>query len=139
MSEENKVLMRRVIEETINNKNLSLIDELYASNHVMRNNLEEPSHGPEGVREDYNMYLTAFPDVHLTIEDMIAEGDKVVVPYTVRGTHRGELMGIAPTGKQITVLVVWIARIADGKLVESQLIFDAMGMMQQLGVIPAQE
>ena len=91
MSEENKALLRRVIEETINNNNLSLIDELYAPNHVMRSNLEEPSHGLEGVREVYDIYQTAFPDAHLTIEDMIAEGDKVVMPYTIRGTHQGEL------------------------------------------------
>ena len=136
--EQNKAIARRYIEEVVNKKNLSLIDELYSPNHVFRINSEEPALGLEGVRQIYNTFVTAFPDLHLAIEDIIAEGDKVVVPYTARGTHQGELMGITPTGKQVNVPVIAIIRFAGGKIVETRHIFDALVMMQQLGAIPSQ-
>ena len=79
---------------------------------------------------------TAFPDLHLTVEDMIAEGDMVVSRLKARGTHRGDLMGIAPTGKQATVDAIDITRVAGGQLVERWGIIDMLGMMQQIGVIP---
>ena len=82
------------------------------------------------------MFLKAFPDLHLTVEDMIAEGDKVVTRFTSRGTQTGAFMGIPPTGKQVTVSSIVIARIADGKIVEEWGLDDQMGMLQQLGVIP---
>ena len=82
------------------------------------------------------MYRSAFPDMQLTIEDQIAEGDKVVTRWTARGTHQGELMGIPPTGKQATVTGITVGRVANGKFVESWSNFDALGMMQQLGVVP---
>ena len=82
------------------------------------------------------MFLTAFPNVHLTVEDMIAEGDKVVTRYTSRGTQKGAFVGIPPTGKQMTVSSIVVARIADGKIVEEWGLDDQMGMLQQLGVIP---
>ena len=83
------------------------------------------------------MSLTAFPDLHFTIEELIAEGDKVAGRYTARGTHKGELMGIPPTNNAISLTVSEIYRIADGKITEHWVILDALGMMQQLGVIPA--
>jgi predicted ester cyclase len=82
------------------------------------------------------MYLTAFPDLHLTIEDLIAEGDKVVDRQTARGTHQGTFMGIPPTGKQITVTAMNISRIVGGKIVEHWVELDTLGMLQQLGVVP---
>ena len=83
------------------------------------------------------MYRSAFPDIQFTIEDLIAEGDKIVTRYTARGTHRGDLQGIPPTGRQVTVTGIIISRFANGKFVEGWLDFDALGMLQQLGVIPA--
>jgi predicted ester cyclase len=82
------------------------------------------------------MYQMAFPDVRMTVEDGFAEGDKVVVRWTGRGAHTGELMGIPPTGKQVTVTGIDVYRVAGGKLVERWGEFDQMGMMQQLGVVP---
>jgi predicted ester cyclase len=82
------------------------------------------------------MFRTAFPDLHGTIEDQIAEGDKVVMRMTYRGTHQGELMGIPATGKPVTMTFISINRIAEGKIAEGWVNFDALGMMQQLGVIP---
>lgn len=83
------------------------------------------------------MIRAAFPDLHVTVEDMVAEGDKVVARVTMSGTHKGEFMGIAPTGKQITVGIIEILRIAGGKVVEHWNVVDSLGMMQQLGAVPA--
>jgi steroid delta-isomerase-like uncharacterized protein len=97
------------------------------------------SQGLEAYRQFISMYVTAFPDLHFMVEDLIAEGDRVVARYTGQGTHQGDLMGIPPTGKQITVTNILITRIANGKIVEQWLNFDALGMLQQLGVVPAPE
>ncbi len=135
-TEENKATSRRFYEEVWNGGNLDVIDELVAPNGVFH----DPSmttQGPKGFREYVTMYRTAFPDVHFTIEDEIAEGDTVATRWTARGTQKGPLMGIPPTGKQSTVTGIVIGRYANGELVEGWLNFDALGMMQQLGVVPA--
>ena len=95
--------------------------------------------GPEGAKETAKMYRNAFPDVQLSIEDQVAEGDKVVTRWIGSGTHQGEMMGIAPTGNQVRVDGMTISRIEDGKIVEEWEIYDALGMMQQLGAIPSPE
>lgn len=134
--EANKVNNRRFYEEVWNGGNLAVIDELVASNAVFR----DPAttlHGPEGFKQYVTMYRTAFPDTHFTIEDEIAEGEKVVTRWTARGTHKGELQGIPPTGKQVAVTGIVINQLSNGKVVEGWSNFDALGMLQQLGVIPA--
>jgi steroid delta-isomerase-like uncharacterized protein len=139
MSEENKAVARRIIEEVWNKKNLDAIDELIAAdcvNHTLPPGL--PS-GRKGVKAFIGIYLNAFPDVKFTIEDMIAKGDKVAIRWSATGTHTGELMGIPATGKQITVTGLDIGRYSGGKGVEFWGEFDQMGMMQQLGVIPTPE
>ena len=95
--------------------------------------------GPDGHSEFVTMFRTAFPDIHFTVEDQIAEGDNVVNRVTARGTHQGELMGIPPTGKQVTVTGITIDHIVGDKLAESWGILDIWGMMQQLGVAPPAE
>jgi len=140
MSEENKAIMRRAVEEIFSAPgNLDIADELYAPNYVAYGGPADPEdiRGPEGVKEQASMYRNAFPDVRLIIEDQVAEGDKVATRYTASGTHRGELMGIAPTGNRVEIKGISITRIEDGKIVEDWEIFDAMGMMQQLGHISA--
>lgn len=82
------------------------------------------------------MYFKAFPDFHAEVEDLIAEGDRVVSRATVRGTHKDELMGIAPSGKQVTVTVICITRFADNRIIEDWELVDMFGMLQQLGAIP---
>ncbi|NIO68070.1 MAG: ester cyclase [Anaerolineae bacterium] len=131
--EENKAIFRRIVEEGFNKGNLAIVDELVATNHV---NHTDNVHGPEEYKQFITMYRTAFPDLHMTIEDQIAEGDKVVNRWTSRGTHKGDLMGIPPTGKQTTVTGMYVARIIGGKIVEEWGNFDALGMMQQIGVVP---
>ena len=135
--EANKTLVRRGWEEIWNKGNLSIADEQYAPNYILHMPDNPDMHGPVGHSQVVMMYRTAFPDLHFTIEDQIAEGDKVVNRVTARGTHQGELMGIPPTGKQMTVSGITIDRVAGGKLVESWATWDFLGLMQQLGVIPA--
>jgi len=95
-------------------------------------------HSPEGLKQLITAYRTGFPDLHVLIEDMVAEEDKVASRFIVRGTHKGELMGIPPTGKQVTVSSILISRFADGKWAEDWANYDALGMMQQIGAIPTQ-
>ncbi len=137
MSEENKALARRSIEEIWNKGNLAAADELVAPNHVTHDPaIPNPGRGPEATKQQASMYRTAFPDLQVTIDELIAEGDTVVTRWTVRGTHKGDLMGIAPTGKQVTITGINISRIAGGKAQEDWSNWDTIGMMQQLGVVP---
>jgi steroid delta-isomerase-like uncharacterized protein len=134
--EENKALFRRFIEEIINQGNLAIVDELFGSDYIYHAPGSPEFRGPEGVNQFVMMYRSAFPDLHLTVEDLIAEGDKVVTRWTMRGTHRGELMGIPATGKQVSVPGIVISRFANGKIVEEWENFDTLGLMQQLGLVP---
>jgi steroid delta-isomerase-like uncharacterized protein len=131
---ENKAIFRQIVEEGYNKGNLAIVDELVAANHV---NHADDVRGPEEYKQFITMYRTAFPDLHMTIEDQIAEGDKVVNRWMSRGTHKGDLMGIPPTGKHVTVTGMYVARIIGGKITEEWGNFDALGMMQQLGVVPS--
>jgi len=134
-TEENKAIIRRVIEEVWNKGDLAAVDEVMATDYVLHVPGQEIK-GPEGFKEYVTMARTAFPDFHMTIEDMVAEGDKVAFRFTWRGTHKGEIMGIAPTGKQVTVTSIGINRFAGGKEVEARASMDQLGMLQQLGVVP---
>jgi steroid delta-isomerase-like uncharacterized protein len=139
MSEQNKALARRSLEEVWNQGKLTVIDELTASNATFHDpNVPGGKFtGPEGAKQFVQIYRGAFPDVRITINDQIAEGDKVVSRWTATGTHKGQLMGIAPTNKHSTVTGVNIDRYQDGKVVEGWASYDMFGMLQQLGVVPA--
>jgi steroid delta-isomerase-like uncharacterized protein len=132
----NKAIARRAIEEIWNKGNLAVVDELYADD-APHNDPAWPvqTAGAEGIKQAAEIYRSAFPDLHLAIEDTIAEGDQVVVRWRSTGTHEGELQGIQPTGKQINLTGISISRIADGKIVEEWVNWDTLGMMKQLGVI----
>ena len=137
MSEANKALVRRGIEETVNKGNFSVVDEILSTDYVYRESTVGEKRGRAGFRELVTMYRNAFPDVKLTIDEQIAEGDKVVTRWNAIGTHRGELFGTAPTGKQVRVQGIIVSRIANGKIVEETEVYDALGMLRQLGAIPA--
>jgi steroid delta-isomerase-like uncharacterized protein len=138
--EENKTVVRRFLEEIFTAGNLELVDELFAPDFVLHDPvLPEEVSGPEGMKRYVSMYRVAYPDTHFTIEDQIAEGDEVVTRWTGQGTHEGELMGIPPTGKQVTVTGIEVDRVSSGKIQETWVNYDALGMMQQLGVVPAPE
>ena len=137
-TENNKALVRRATEEAINRGNLALLDELVSSDFVLHDpNYPQPVRGAEGLKQYFQTFRSAFPDLHFTIEDIIGEGDTVAVRQTGRGTHQGELFGIPPTGKQLTVTAMIFHRFVNGKPVENWVNSDSMGMLQQLGVIPA--
>ena len=137
-TEENKALISRFVEELFNQGNMSLANELLAPDFVEREQLPPGvPDGREGVKALTSMLRSAFPDFKATIEDMVAEGDKVVVRMTWSGTHKGEFMGIPASGKSVSIGVIDIIRVNKGKLVEHWGQMDSMGMMQQLGVMPA--
>ena len=133
--EENKALVRRIA-EAWDKGNLAVADKLLAPNFVAHNLPARVAGDREGFKQAISMTRAAFPDFRLTVEDMVAEGDKVAYRMTWRGTHKGEYMGIAPTGKQVTVSGILIFRIEGSKIVEQWAEVDSMGMMQQLGVVP---
>ncbi len=134
--EENKALVRRYAEEVVNRRNLDLLDEIFAPDFVQYGADPDQVSGVEDLKQFFAMLTSGFPDFQATIEDLLAEGAKVVLRFTFRGTHQGEFMGIAPTGKQVTMAGIDIFRIADGKIVELWGQEDVLGVMQQLGDIP---
>ena len=139
MSEEaNKALMRRMVEEILNRGNLEAADEIFAPDYVLHDPASpEEVHGTEGFKGFVGVFHTAFPDLHVTIEDQIAEGDnKMVTRYRVSGTHLGDLMGLPPSGRRVTFAGVGVTRTSDGKVVETWEHYDALGLMRQLDVVP---
>lgn len=138
MSAETKAIARRLLEEAFNGGNLATVDELVDPGFVNHDPASaEQAHGIEGAKASIGGYRAAFPDLRIAIERQIAEGDYVVTRWTARGTHQGELMGLAPTGKQATVTGITIDRIRAGRIVESWSNWDTLGLLQQLGAVPA--
>jgi predicted ester cyclase len=137
-TEENKALIRRLVAEGWNQGNLATLDEIIAPNFVDHSPMvPNLSPGSEGYKQFVVASRTACPDFWVTIEDLIAEGDTVVMRITAGGTHQGVWLGIPPTGKQFTETGIYIFRMAIGKVVERWGNQDDVGMMQQLGLIPA--
>jgi steroid delta-isomerase-like uncharacterized protein len=134
-TEQNKAQVRRLTEEVWNQGNFAVLDELFATDYVGHES-STTIQGQEGARQFISLYRSAFSDIHFTIEDMIAEGDKVVARWSVTGTHDGNLLGIPPTGKHTTGTGITIIRFVEGKDVEDWVNWDALGLMQQLGVVP---
>ena len=133
--EENKAVVGRFFEELLSTDNLALADELlspgfrfYFAGSLDPMNLES-------YKEFLVARRAAFPDRRFVVEDMIAEGDKVSARFTMRGTHEGELRGIAPSGREVTMTGIDMIRLAEGKMVEDRVEVDQLGMMQQLGQI----
>jgi|Tabmets5t2r1_1033131.scaffolds.fasta_scaffold31043_1 steroid delta-isomerase-like uncharacterized protein len=134
-AEENKALARRAWELMANP---DLLDEVYASD-VVWHEPDQDIEGVEQARQFVSMYKTAFPDIHATVEDLIAEDDKVVSRVTIRGTHQGEIEEFGPpTGRQVELAGISISRIEGGKIVEDWDSYDNLSLMQQLGLVPEQ-
>jgi steroid delta-isomerase-like uncharacterized protein len=137
-SQQNKAILQRYFEEAWNKGRLEVLDEIVASNYVNH----DPAvpglpPGPEGLKPIMAGFRAAFPDLHFTIEAMIAEGDQVVTRWTMRGTHLGEFIGLPPSSKQVTCGGIQIERLVNGQIVEHWRKADDLGLMQQLGAIPA--
>ena len=138
MSAENKALARRRLDEAFNAGNIDVVDEIVDPGFVNYDvAMPEPLRGIEGAKASISGYRAAFPDLHITVEEQIAEGEYVTTRWSAKGTHEGDLMGIAPTGKQATVTGITIDKIVDGRIVESRTNWDNLGLFQQLGVVPA--
>ena len=137
----NKATLRR-IEDAVSSGDAEviskMIDELVEPDVLIHMPLPIEATGAQALKQVWTMLLRGLPDLHLTIEDLIEEGDKVVMRNTVTGTHQGEYMGIPPTGKTVTYNEIFIFRFAGGRMVEVWGIVDVFSQMQQLGVIPAQ-
>ena len=135
-SEQNKTIVRRLLEEPWKG-NLEVVDEIIDRNYVGHDpSLPEPLRGPDGLKEFVSTYHAGYSDARITVDEQIAEGDKVATRWTGRGKHDGDLMGIPPTGKQVTVSGLTLSRLADGKVIEEYTNWDTFGMMQQLGAVP---
>jgi predicted ester cyclase len=138
-AEENKAIVRRYVEEVGNEGNLDPADEIFDSYLAHQPDGSTLERGPEDVKRFMGEFRSAFSALHTTIEDQIAEGDKVVTRWRMRGTHEGEFRGIAPTAKELDITGIGIFRFSGAKVVESWDNFDQLGMMRQLGVIPSPE
>ena len=136
--DDHKRLVRRWFEELWNQGNAAVADEIIAPNYTVQDpGTPGRTGGIAGEQQAVAMYRTVFPDLHFTIEDLVAEGDRCVARWTARGTQLAPLPGIPPTGTQVTVTGISFSRLANGRIVEHWLNWDTLGMLQQLGAIPA--
>jgi predicted ester cyclase len=143
MSEENKALVKDFFEQVWNNKNLDLLDEVYSPDFVLHALWQNTSaggaieaHGIEPAKKVIGGWLAGFPDMTVTVDDQVAEGDRVGSRHTSTGTHTETFMGMAPTGKKATITGMTITRIENGKMAEAWTAWDALGMFEQLGLAP---
>jgi steroid delta-isomerase-like uncharacterized protein len=134
---ENKETERRFWEEIFNGKKFNLIDDFYIESYVYHGAAGQDVRGRENLKGFLSMYFSAFPDLRAEVEDIFGEGDKILSRAMCRGTHKGQLMGIPPTGKQIAIRVICADRFEGRKIAESFELPDLFGMMQQLGAIPS--
>lgn len=137
--EDNKAIIRRIGEEFWNQGRPEVLDEVFADDVVDHNPAPGQPPGREGIKLVNLGFRTAMPDMQMTVDDVLAEGDKVMWRWTAQGTHQGPLMGIPPTGKRATISGISIDRFVDGRIVERWLQMDMLGLLQQLGAIPAPE
>ena len=138
-AEENKATVRRAYDEGWNQGHIAVFDDLLATDFIQHRPPPQPPADRETLKHAVVSFRAAFPDLHIAVDDMIAEGEKVVVRMTMRGTHRAEFMGMPPTGNSINVPGIVVLRMANGKAAESWIVLDSLGMMQQLGAIPGRQ
>jgi steroid delta-isomerase-like uncharacterized protein len=137
-AENNTALVRRFYEDAWNKHNPAVVDEIYAADFVDRGpDMPGIPHTREGLKQFMGVYFRAFPDAKINIEDQLVDGDRVVTRWTGHGTQTGEFMDIPPSGKKVAVPGVQIARFSGGKIVESWTLLDQLGMLRQLGAVPA--
>ena len=134
--EENKATSRRFYEELFNQGNLDAAEEIVTPDFVLHDpNIPEEPRGPDGLKRFVAIYRDAFPDIEFTVEDQVAEGENAATRWVARGTHRGELMGIAPTGKRVEVRAFTLHRFSGGKIAEDWAHYEALDVVRQLGVV----
>jgi steroid delta-isomerase-like uncharacterized protein len=133
---ENKKVIAAFVEEVINQGRLDRADDLVALDFVELDPLPGQQQGREGLKDVIGGMRAAFPDLHWVLDEVVAEGDKVVSRFTWTGTHRATFLGIPSTGRKVTVTGIVIDRLAEGKMADSRILMDSLGLMQQLGVLP---
>ena len=132
----NKSIVRRLYEEVWNKRHLDVANEIIAPSHALHDNhLPESGIGPEAYKQNVTRFVAAFPDLRFSVEDMVAENDKVVAFWIISGTHKREFRGIPPTNKKVSVEGITINHVSGGKIIDSFVNWDALGLMQQLGVV----
>jgi steroid delta-isomerase-like uncharacterized protein len=137
MPADNKSIVRRLYEEVWNKRRLEVANEIISTSHALHDNHSpESGIGPEAYKRSVNRFVAGFPDLRFTVEDMVAENDKVVAFWVISGTHKGEFRGFPPTNKKISVEGITINHVSGGKIMDSFVNYDALGLMQQLGVVP---
>jgi steroid delta-isomerase-like uncharacterized protein len=136
-TESNKAVIGRFIEEVINQNRMDRANDLVVEDFVELDPLPGQRQGREGLKEVLGMMRGAFPDIHWVVEEMVAEGDKVVTRFTWTGTHRGIFLGVPATGRSVAVKGVVMDELAGGKMSKSRILMDSLGMLQQLGVVPS--
>jgi steroid delta-isomerase-like uncharacterized protein len=136
VSDDNKMIIRQMVESVFNGRDLAALDRFVAEDYVELDPALGQGPGRNGLKRLLGAVLAAFPDLRWTIEEQIAEGDKVVSRFTWTGTHTGDFAGIAATGRRISIKGVVIDRLSDRVMVESRILMDELGMLRQLGVIP---
>ncbi len=136
MSEENKAIVRHILEGIWNEKNPALIPDYIAADHVIHNP-DGAYQGLDRYRSLYDTWTTAFPNLRFIIEDQVAEGNKVMTHFTFEGTQEGKLGDIEPTGNKVAVTGILICHLSDGKAIEERGVWDSLRLMQQLGVVPS--
>jgi steroid delta-isomerase-like uncharacterized protein len=134
---ENIAVLGRFVEEVINQGRLDVCDEIVEENFIELDPLPGQQQGRQGLKDVIAMMRAGFPDIHWKIDETIAAADKVVSRFTWTGTHRGPFLGIPATGKSVTVKGVVIDRLNNGRMADSRILMDTLGMLQQLGVIPS--
>lgn len=139
MSPDNNSIVRRLYEEIWNKRRLEVLSELVSPSHALHGpNFSGSSVGPEAYKRQVALFLAGFPDLRWTIEETITEKDKVAVVWSFTGTHKGEYMGVSATNKKVSIDGITVHEIANGKIMDSYVNWDTWGLMQQLGVVPAQ-
>ncbi|MGE3799078.1 MAG: ester cyclase [Thermomicrobiales bacterium] len=139
MPDDLKALERRFFDEMLNQGNVDAGDDLFAEHSVDYAGFPGQGPGRDGFKQAVRMMHAAFPDIHYTIEDMIAEGDRIATRWTLQGTHRSAFLGVPPTGKQVSVEGIHILRFEDGMVVECWEVWDQLSLLRQLGAAPTQE
>jgi steroid delta-isomerase-like uncharacterized protein len=135
IAQSHKDIFRRLYQDVWNDRKLESLDQVIAKSHALGDpTLAGSAVGPEAYRRQVERFVIGFPDLRFTIDDTVSEKDKMVVSWTVAGTHKGEFLGVAPTNKKVSVSGITIHEISNGKILESVAVWDALGLFQQLGL-----
>lgn len=136
MPEQNKIIVRGIIETVLNQKNIAAFDELLSKDFLNHNPAPGVPSDVGGLKKMFTALLDAFPDLQATVDDLIAEEDKVAVRFTCHGTHKGAFMGVLPTHRRVAFGQITIVRLSDGKVTERWNLTDKFGILQQIGSVP---